>query len=175
MKKAFPLKQTLMAIACIIAGSFIYYRWGYKDNVLIKGGALFLSAGGWLSMSTDVKKAYVQDKNDWYHKISINLAFGVLILMNLLVCVVVEDNRVNNILKNGKTKTTIAIVTELEDHRTKGGIQHYAIINYAAGNDNISEHISNSDRKHVVGERLEVKYAVDYPDMFEVMDVVSGQ
>jgi len=173
MNKAFPLKPTLIAVAYAIAGSLIYYLWGYKDNMLIRGVSLSLSAGGWLYMGDNVKKAYVRDKSDWYRKISINLAFAVIVLMNILICVVAAGMRVDNILSRGKTNTTIATVTEMENYRTKNGLRHYAIINYQAGNDNITEHISNSNGEHVVGEKLEVRYAVDHPDMFIVLEAVS--
>ena len=99
MKKAFPLTLTIPCIISIIAGSVVYYLWGYKDdNPVVIGGAAMLAGGAWLLMCGRAKDAFAKDDNDWFRKIFIYLVFGFLILMNWFLVVVAENLRVDNIL-----------------------------------------------------------------------------
>jgi len=177
MKKAFPLTLTIPCIISIIAGSVVYYLWGYKDdNPVVIGGAAMLAGGAWLLMCGRAKDAFAKDDNDWFRKIFIYLVFGFLILMNWFLVVVAENLRVDNILKNGRTKTTIAIVTQLNNYRTKAGsYRRHAIINYQTDHENLSISISNSDQKYKWGDTLEIKYSLEYPDMVVVNKILSGR
>src|SRR4051812_43085598 len=121
MKREFPWKATLIGLTFVIAGSLIYYLWGYKDNVTINTGSAILSGLAWIIIYSNFKRAYVKDNPDLFRKYGILLLFAFLIVMNWLGAMVAETSRIDNILTHGKTKTTIATVTRLDNEQVKGG------------------------------------------------------
>jgi vacuolar-type H+-ATPase subunit I/STV1 len=180
------LKFIFIGSLCVLLGSLLSYFQGYKDNGVIIGFSYFICFTGWsiilLSLAgkfflKEKKIPFKKNKLKWLNRnisyLVLTLAFGGLIIANLMIVSKLSDDRVSKILSTGLTKQTIATITKIEDRNSRGGPKSYAIIEYPTESKIVSQAIFNYENHYSVGQKYELKYAVAYPEMFQLLNQVN--
>ncbi|RYG02113.1 MAG: hypothetical protein EOO02_11255 [Chitinophagaceae bacterium] len=80
-----------------------------------------------------------------------------------------KDERVEHVLSSGSVSLTTAIVVKIEKRRMKSTTHFYAIIEYSAAGTKIEQAIKDDIRAHKEGDQVNIKYSMDYPDMFALL------
>jgi len=101
--------------------------------------------------------------------------FAYIILVTIIGCNIyymmhLADNRRTEILKNGPTKITIAEINNIETTQGKSGTHYHAIFLYKTADGQLIRYSwSESEGDFIEGQKYEIKYAVDYPQMFFII------
>lgn len=99
----------------------------------------------------------------------------LLVLGNLAAVFLLSWQRDQRVLSTGETRQAEAVVTRLEDRweGRRGDLfktNPYAIIHYRAADKEIEQSIANNGFPvYNLGQRVLIRYAVDYPELFEVI------
>ena len=170
-----------LGILLILLGSTWFYLEGHKDNGLIIGLSYIFVFLGWILVSlfavghltlSDRKVKFNKNKLKWIKtkgtSAIIYLTIAGLAIANMILVRKLMDNRVHNILANDPTNVTTATITKLESRNTRGGAKEFAIIQYSADGKEVQQAIFNYDGQYFVGQKFEVKYSVDNPEMFQL-------
>lgn len=180
-------KSIIISLIFILTGSLVFYFNGYKDNSFFDGVSCLLIFSGWIiimfvsfgqQLLKRKKVSFKKNKSVWLRQKTLAVVcyfgFGALIVANLVVVSNLTNRRVSAILHSDNTKQTIAIVTKLEDRNSRGGPKPYAIIKYQTSDKTIEQAIYNGyNPRFWVGQKLLIKYSVDYPKMFEVVGLAE--
>ena len=174
-------KITIIGISGVLTGSILVYFQGYKEsslfNLLCYGFILL----GWATFVFSIVAEYIFDNNvkykvnksKWLSQIVIRtaifIAFVGLSFGNSLLVDNLADYRISEILNNEPTKITNAKVTNLESRNSRGGPLPYAIIQYSTDNGIIVHSLFNKHYQFSVGQVFEIKYSVDYPEMYVII------
>ncbi len=159
----------------------IYFE-GYRNNDIISTIAYFSVIGGWILLYfMAIKGTLLEDKTDEFSKVNpepfakralktmVFLAVFGLGIGNAYWMSDLGDARRAAILDNQPTQSAIAIVDRIETKSTRSGIHYYAIFEYKAGLKNIEHRRYEQQGEFLTGEKFEIKYSVDHPEMFKIM------
>ena len=170
-----------LGILFILNGSTWYYLEGHKDNGLTIGLSYLFVFLGWILVSLSVvghtllkdeKLTFGKNKLKWIKtkgtRAVIYLVIGGLTVANMIIVSKLIDNRVRNILANDPTSLTTGTITEIESRNTRGGPKDYAIIQYSAAGKEVQQAFFNYNGQYFVGQKFEVMYSIDNPEMFQL-------
>ena len=171
----------VFGILLILLGSTWYYLQGHKDNGLIIGLSYLFVFLGWILATLPVvghfilkeeKVAFSKNKFKWIKtkgtSAIIYLAISGLAITNMILVGNLIDNRIRNILTNDPTNLTTGTITELESRNARGGSKEYAIIQYSADGKEVQQAVFNYNGQYFVGQKFEIKYSIDNPEMFQL-------
>jgi hypothetical protein len=78
-------------------------------------------------------------------------------------------------LANDPVALTTGTITAIES-RTRGAFTTvYAIIQYSAGSELIEREIVDDRGEFSEGQRFEIKYSIEYPEMFQLERVLENR
>jgi hypothetical protein len=171
----------ILGILLVLVGSTWFYLDGYKDNGLVIGLSYLLVFLGWILLTLSVaghiltnkrqvtfkqnKIKYLKDKGI---SALIYLSIGGLTMAKMALISDFGKNRVSRILTHEPTKITVATITAIERRNSRGGAKDYAILTYSTDNKTVQQGIFNYEDRYTIGQQFEVKYSIDYPEMFQL-------
>lgn len=169
-----------IGILLILIGSALFYFQGHKDNGLVTGSSYIVLFIGWiviyLSITPNLGKTKVtfkKNRSKWIKekaKSAITLlTIGVLIAANFFFVNSLIEKRVTDILTNQPSNQTVGIIKKIESRNSRGGPKEYAIIEYTANGEQIQQPISNYESQFFVGQKVEMIYSSEYPEMFQLI------
>ncbi len=194
MAKYFWFKFLLTSLLLIGAGSAVQYLFGYKSSFIIEGASVLSIVLGWLflfviaiilllgekSSETEKRPAQPQKPVSVLRRLGtialrIGYAAGFLLLIGFMVgnLIYVEDlrnERIARILATPRTAYAVATVTARRKNRSRSGSSWSALITYQGGTEQINQAIRDDNWRYSPGQQLKVKYAIDHPDMFAVIE-----
>lgn len=161
-----------LAVGVIIATSLRLYFESYKDQFFTTILALAINMGGWVVVfGWLVDKRINADapfaKTNKLTQVFMALLFIVFAIGDVLFSMILNTNRVEDILNTQPTKTSQAIVTRIE-HRGKYGDTPYAIFTYTTNTGIIEQACYDKGSEYTVGDTCEVTYSVEYPEMYRL-------
>lgn len=154
----------------------------YKDAWLVEGAYAVPLIFGWLFflfglvMCHPVRKKVGTTYSSFSRKIFHAVYFicypvwlvalvGLFLWSNYLL-----ELRINTIFTNGPIAHATATVMEIDTRSSKTGTKYYAIIEYNTPEGTVRQAIKDASGYYKSGQKLTVKYAQQYPDMFKVED-----
>jgi hypothetical protein len=170
----------VLGILLILLGSTWYYLQGHKDNGLIVGLSYLLVFLGWILVSLSAVGRFILKESVTFSKgrvkwiktkvTSAIIYFSIagLAIANMILLGNLIDKRVHNILTSDPTNVTTGLITELENRNTRDGSKEYAIIQYSADGKDVQQAIFNYKGQYFVGQKFEVEYSIDNPEMFQL-------
>ena len=176
------LKFILIGLLCVLIGSIWFYLQGYKDSAIIRGLSYCITFIGWLillfsfagqMLLSEKLVKFKTNKSKWFiqktKRTAIIVLFCGLVLSNIMLFDNFADDRVQNILDTQPTNIAVATVTEIQQRSGRNGGQSVAIINYNTENHVISQSVFNYKNNYAVGQQYEIKYSIEYPEMFVII------
>ncbi len=174
-------KAILIEILLILLGSFWLFYHGYKENGFIIYTSYILILIGWFGLLASIfgdilLKKRIKFKN---HKIAwlknslkellIYSLFALCFVANFVLIEKLADNRINRILLNDPTELTVATVLKIEYRYSRGGQKPWAVIRYSTEDKVILQAVFNYNLTYKVGQKYFIKYSVEYPSMFSIL------
>jgi hypothetical protein len=170
----------------VFAGSMLMYFEGYKNNEIISALAYLTVFSGWIVLFIQVIKGTpleYKNKNDTLSNPEPFKQRATRLLASLVLVGVMVGNiyfalhlgriRKTNILDKQPAQTTIAEVTGIQVVHGRSSTTFYAIFQYTAGNKPIRHRwAENGEGEFLVGQKFEIKYSVEYPEMFKILNSV---
>ena len=96
--------------------------------------------------------------------------FGIVLVGTMEFTSTFGSERAAKILEMGPTENTIAIVTKIDSRNSRGGSQLWAILSYHTKTANITQAVYNYTGKYSVGQKYLVRYSIDNPEMFQIIE-----
>ncbi|MBC7398435.1 MAG: hypothetical protein H7289_00715 [Mucilaginibacter sp.] len=162
----------------LMASLLLYYQY-YRDNTWLFFLCLIFSFLGWVIIywfpiknSLPYKKTLAKIRSvTWLGQIDL---FIIACLCALTVSVVIDlaKSRETDLLKNAQTINTVAEITGIEQSHYRSGTNYYAIFQYTTGTKTIKRRLNNADHQYLWGQRYEIKYVIEYPEMFKVIKLL---
>ena len=171
----------------LFAGSLLLYLESYKKILFISSIGFILIVFGWGTIFMQIIEGTILDAK----KIPFNqnrvkslrqvvakfFAYPIFVAImcgNVFYILHLADNRRDEILQNGVTKITVAEVSGIETNHSRSGTHYYAIFVYKTEDgQSIRYSWSENEGDFVSGEKYEIKYAVEYPEMFKIIREVQ--
>ena len=177
----------VVGITMIFAGSFLIYLEGYRNSEFIFIVVYLLIFLGWTILFMQLIKGTIVDaKKISFSKDRVKFVkqgfakfFAYLILVavmggNMFYMLHLADNRKNEILQNGPTKITVAEINDIETSQGRGGTHYHAIFLYKTADGQLIRYSwSEREGDFIAGQKYEIKYAVNYPEMFRIIRQVQ--
>lgn len=182
------LKFIIVGLLCISAGSIWFYFQGYKDNGFINGLSYLITFIGWLIIlfsfagqillgGKNIK--YKANKQKWFiqktKRTSIIALFCGLLASNIILFNLLENKREQHILETQPTNTTVATVKKTEQRTGRNGGKSVAVINYVVGSYVIQRAVFNYKNSYAIGQQYEIKYSIEYPEIFRVVAMLDNK
>jgi len=179
-RKITAYKIIALAVVCVLCSSVLYYYQGYKNRGWIAYTGVALAGIGYIilffvvniTFLTAKKIVYKKNKVAWFKQFAIKCGiFGITIFVTVAYCIGIgrlTDQRINHILNDEPTNTTVAFVTDIEQHQSRSGTYHVAIIKYQVNGTEYQKEIREVLGEFQIGEKLTLKYSIEYPEMFGV-------
>ena len=170
--------KIIFSVAFIFAGSLLFYFEAYRNIFFLEILYVILISTAWLSLLIifwennlfSNKRIKNLNKKSWLNLLMRVLFFAIAIA-NIIWLSNLSDKRVAEILNHKKFVIAIATVIKLEERFSKTGSQRYAIINYKAGNQIVSQAFYDCNKDCSAGQKIKIKYSKDYPQMFAVLEI----
>jgi hypothetical protein len=173
----------LGSIALIFAGSILIYFEAYRNSEFIEGIAYLMILLGWVFLfqqatkgtAVNAKKVlFKHDRAGWFRQRSIILAaytaLVALLIGNVYYFNQLGDDRKSNILENRPTKQTVAVITGIQERRSRHRSTYYAIFQYQVAGKVIDHPwYEHNEGDFVAGQRFTIQYSVEYPEMFKIV------
>ncbi len=159
-----------IGVLLVGAGSLLEYFYAYRNSSWVQGSYYSMIIFGWLLLAFSLIPLLPTKPGHWLRRVFYGflLLMGIAVLLaNLLLVDSLGQQRVQGIIAAGAADT-IATVTRLEERFGKGTTFPYAIITYRAGTQLIEMPIYDRARNYVIGQKINIRYALAYPDMFIV-------
>jgi hypothetical protein len=176
----------ILGVLMIFGGSCLIYYYGYKNYPFIDYPSYLLIFIGWVVLFMKATKntiidgkkiLFTEDKVKCLQQFVARF-FAYAIMVGLLAgnCFYFSElgnERKRDILKNGPTNTTIALVSEIDVRRGKTYDHYYALFKYTVNNKTIEHSWSEKEGDFFEGQKYEIKYSVEHPDMFSIIRMVQ--
>lgn len=182
------LKFIIIGLICVLTGSTWFYFQGYKDNGIVNGFSYFIMFTGWVilmfsfagqTLLSEKTVKYKVNKSKWFiqktKRTLIIALFCGLVFSNVMLFDNMANNRKQNILDTQPTKITVASVKEITQRTGRNGGHSVAVISYMADNNVIERDIFNYRKSYVVGQQYEIKYSIEYPEIFVILARVDNK
>jgi hypothetical protein len=173
-----------LGLCLLFAGGAITYLYSYKHSEVIDIISYLFFLGGWGCLFMKATKGTIVDapkisfKIDkagffrqriisfFAYTISVGAMLGLMFWLNDM-----GIKRKSNILQSGATDTTVAVVDHIAVRHGRNSTSYYAVFKYTV-NGNLISHpwYEPAESDFLVGERFEIKYSVDHPDMFMLLE-----
>jgi len=174
----------VVGLCLLFAGGTVTYLESYKNNQVIDIISYLLMFFGWGCLFTKAtngtiidapKVPFKEDKAGFFkQRISIFFAYTISIGALLGLMFWLNDlgiNRKHDILQNQPTYTTIAVVDHINERRGRSSTSYYAVFQYMVKGKLISHSwYEKSEFDFLVGQRFEIRYSVEHPDMFVILN-----
>jgi hypothetical protein len=158
-------------ILCALVGTGLYYFHGHKDSGSLNILCYIVVVVGWIFASLPVGKWLIARGAS----VGGYIIIAALIISNIVLVVNLNENRVQEILANDPVTLTTGTITAIES-RTRGAFTTvYAIIQYSAGSELIEQEIVDDRGEFSEGQRFEIKYSIEYPEMFQLERVLENR
>jgi NADH:ubiquinone oxidoreductase subunit 5 (subunit L)/multisubunit Na+/H+ antiporter MnhA subunit len=175
--------KVIAAIIFILTGYLLCYFESYKNlSSLNTLAGIFIVIGWIIILVTFFKDFFPKNKKDISDNTQANqskpkvtwlvsrLIFFTLNIGNIIFANYLSDLRVNIILNNEPSQVAIATVVGFEEkYISKSGGITYAVIIYRTEDKLIHQYINDSKEQYQIGQKIKIKYSVEYPDMFAVI------
>lgn len=173
--------QWIGAFALICAGSVVAYLFGYKNDDFTSGISYFFIFFGWVAVFIIVdsyiniySNTIAKGEPGWFaqriRKLFASVVMVALIFGNLFGAHRLGNERRKNILNNGPTKITIAVVSSVEIHRGRSSDFYYAVFEYEVAGHLVWHRWAEDNGDFTPGQRFKIKYSIEYPDMFRLIE-----
>ncbi|HRH51414.1 MAG TPA: hypothetical protein PLP23_21865 [Panacibacter sp.] len=176
-------KGIFSGLFCLLFGGLLFYYQGYKDNSFI----IYLSIGlvylGWIIflgslfgkiLLTNKKIGFANHKLLWFKdktiKLLIYATFGIVIVGSMEFTSKFGTNRVNQILQTEPTENAIGTIIKIDSRNTRGGTKLWAIIEYQTKTVKVTQAVYDYNEKYSVGQKYLLRYSIDNPEMFEIVE-----
>jgi hypothetical protein len=177
----------VVGITMVFAGSLLVYLEDYRNSQLIFIVIYLLLFLGWVILFMQLTKGTIIDANKIPFKEnkikSLQQGTAKFFAYTVLVAIIFADflymshlanERKQQILQNDPTKTAIAEINDIETSHGRSGTHYYAIFLYKTVDGQLIRHSrSESEGDFIEGQKYEIKYAVEYPEMFRIMRQVQ--
>lgn len=179
-RKIVRIKLIVIAILCVVSGTLRYYYDGYKGNDWILSISIAFAGLGWVILFllfgweqiNSKNIIYKKNKQAWFKqklgRAKIFIVGTVLVGGYLILIDKAASYRVNNILSNEPTKTTMALVIDIQMRQSRGSSYYVAIIEYVADDIKFQKAVNENLGLYKPGEKYTLKYSVEYPEMFRI-------
>lgn len=147
----------------ILVGSSLYYFYGHMVNGSFKVLCYILIVTGWLCGALPAAKL-VRVRAV---AVAAYIVIAALVISNIVLVYNLNENRVRWILAHDPVKMTTGTIIEVES-RTR------AIIQYSADGELIQQEIADDTGEFSKGQRFEVQYSMEYPEMFKLERVAES-
>lgn len=139
---------------------------------------LMFSFAGQTLLSEKTAK-YKANKSKWFiqktKRTSIIALFCGLVFSIVMLFDNMANNREQNILDTQPTKITVATVKEIKQRTGRNGGYSVAVISYMTDNNVIERDVFNYKKSYVVGQQYEIKYSIEYPEIFVILARVDNK
>ncbi len=182
------LKFIIIGLICVLISSTWFYFQGYKDNGIVNGFSYFIMFIGWVilmfsfagqTLLSEKTVKYKANKSKWFiqktKRTSVIALFCGLVFSNVMLFDNMANNREQNILDTQPTKITVATVKEITQRTGRNGGHSVAVISYMADNNVIERDVFNYKKSYVVGQQYEIKYSIEYPEIFVILARVNNK
>jgi len=173
----------VLGLCLFFAGGTLTYLESYKNNQVIDIISYLLMFAGWLCLFMKAIKgtivdapkiSFKVDKAGFFkQKIASFFAYAISIGAMLVLMFWLTEmgrKRRNDILLHQPTNTTIATVDYIDVRHSRSSTSYYAVFQYTVNGKMISfPWYEQQKSEFLVGEKFEIKYSVEYPDMMMLM------
>jgi hypothetical protein len=169
-------------ITMAFGGSLFIYFFSYKNSQVFDIIAYILIMLGWAVLFGEVTRGTLIAKKRlpfnngsalFFKQLALKIVgFGLLggiMFANIFYLPILAGQRVDNILQDGPTKTTIATINDIETRNSRSGTSYYAIFQYTVDGKLIRRSRYEDRNEFFESEKFEISYSVQYPDMFEII------
>ncbi len=177
----------VIGITMVFAGSVLMYLEDYRNSEYIFVIVYLLIFLGWMILFMQVIKGTIVDAKkipfsedkvkSLQQAVAKFFAYVIVVAImgfNMVYIWHMAKNRKNNILQNGPTKITVAQINRIETSQGRSGTHYHAIFVYKTEDgQSISYSWDENDGDFIEGQKFEIKYAVEYPEMFRIMRQVQ--
>jgi uncharacterized membrane protein len=167
----------------LLGGCAIVYFYNYKHDEITDGTAYILMFCGWGFIFMQAAEGTIIDapQISWnkdgarFLKIKIVTFFYYLITLGAVVTLgvwltILGAERKSDILQNAASGTTIAVVDHIDEHMTRNTVNYYAVFQYTVNGKLVSHRWQeNISGEFSAGQRFEIKYSAEHPDMFVIV------
>jgi len=173
--------QWIGAFLAICTGSVLNYLLDYKNDDVTSLTSYLLIFFGWMAVLI-IADSYIniysntisKGEPGWFAQ-RLRKMFAIVITLALIFGNVfgvqqLGNERRANILNNGPTQTTVAVVSSIERHRGRSGDYYYAVFQYQANGHTIWHKRDEDNGDFTPGQRFKIQYSVEYPDMFRLIE-----
>ncbi len=153
----------IVSFALIFTGCFLLYTnyfssWAFDEPRKIKGKVKTLS--------------FLQNTLGFFSK----LLFGAIVISSFMLSKYVQEQRVVYILKNEATNITTATIDNIEfRYSPKSLSKRYVIFAYLANGEMLTQPIYDFEKRYSIGQRVRIKYSVEYPKMLQAFSTLKSE
>jgi len=177
----------IVGITMVFVGSLLMYLEDYRNSEFIFVVVYLLIFFGWITLFMQITKGTIvgADKIPFKENKIKSLQQGTVKFFAYIVLVAIifadilymshlAKNRKNELLQNGPTKTAIAEINDIETTHGRSGTHYHAIFLFkTVDGQSISYSWSENEGDFIEGQKYEIKYVVEYPEMFRIMRQVQ--
>jgi hypothetical protein len=173
----------VIAIIMIFAGSLLIYLEDYRNSQLLVAIIYLLMFFGWITFFIQLTKGTIIDakkipfKEDRIKSLQQGVAkfFAYIVLIaivfgNIFYVSHLARGRKKDLLLNAPTQTAIAEINDIEVTHGRSGTYYHAIFLFKTTAGKPVRYSWSEDRGDFTeGQRYEIKYVVEYPEMFKII------
>jgi hypothetical protein len=178
----------VVGITMIFAGSVLLYLEDYRNSEYIFAIVYLLIFLGWMVLFmqvikgtiVDAKKVPFSEDKVKFLQQGIAKFFAYIIVVAIIGCNMfyiwrMAKNRTNEILQNSPTKIAVAQINRIETSQGRSGTHYHAIFVYKTEDGKSISYSWSEENKgdFIEGQKYEIKYAVEYPEMFRIIRQVQ--
>jgi len=172
-----------IGLTLVFAGSLAVYYEDYRNIEWVGIISYLVIVGGWITIFTKLTGGsftygknvlFKEDKAGWFKQRG-GRVLGTIILLAVLFGNVyymhqLGQQRKMNLLNNGNTATTTAVIDRIQARRSRSLTYYYAVFRYTV-NGKVVEHPwhENHESDFIIGDKYEIKYVVDHPEMIMIL------
>lgn len=175
-------KITLSGLFCLIIGGLLFYYEGYKDNSFISYASIGLIYLGWIGfigslfgkiLLAENRIRFSNQRLLWLKGKTITVFIYALFAIGIVGTMELTSKygarRVDKILSTEPTETSIGTIVKIDTRNTRGAPKLWAIIEYQTNTKRVTQAVYNYKDIYSVGQRYLVRYSIDNPEMFEII------
>jgi hypothetical protein len=164
----------------ILAASLLLYYEHYRDHTGLFFLCLIFSFLGWVIIYWFLIKKSLPYKNTlakirsetWLGRLDVFIT-ACLCALTMSYTISIAEWREAKIWEHSPTKITNAIVNETQTGNNRyGSVNYYAYFKYVVGTKTIVRRLRHNGYQYLWGQRYEIKYVVEYPEMFKVVKLL---
>jgi hypothetical protein len=174
--------STFIIFSIVLIIYFFGYNYDYKSSYIISVVFFLLLLFSYVGLTLSTYERIAGENpgsfffNPWkkirYIVLSslLTITLVILIFSTIFISLELSKNRKNKFLNSSETKNIEGLISKTDSIPQRYGKRPVAYLNYKINDNDYDFELSNPDGKYKVKQKVKLKYSLEHPDMFEILE-----